>query len=137
MFKKIAVPVDLAHSDKLGKALGVAADLAKHYGASVHVIGVTATVPTPVAHNPKEYADKLAAFAAHEANARGVSIEAHATTSNDPVRELDDALDAKIHELGADLVIMASHIPHFREYVFASNAGFLAGHTDVSVFVVR
>ncbi len=137
MFKKIAVPVDLAHTDKLGKALGVAADLSKHYGASVHLIGITATTPTPVAHNPKEFADKLAAFAADQAKNHGVTLQSHFTTSNDPVRDLDDVLNAKIHELGADLVIMASHIPHFREFVFASNAGFLAGHTDVSVFVVR
>lgn len=31
---------------------------------------------------------------------------------------------------------MATHVPGFKEYVFASNAGFLAAHTDVSVFIV-
>ena len=47
------------------------------------------------------------------------------------------ALDEQFHALGVDLVVMASHVPGFREYIFHSNAGFLASHTDLSVFVVR
>ena len=35
------------------------------------------------------------------------------------------------------LIIMASHVPGFRDYVFASNSGYLASHTDLSIFVVR
>ena len=48
MYKKIAVPVDLFHVGDITKALDVAADLAKHYGASLHVIGITAEPPTAV-----------------------------------------------------------------------------------------
>ena len=55
----------------------------------------------------------------------------------DPVADLDRALNRLFHELEVDLVVMASHIPGIRDYVFHSNAGFLASHTDLSVFVVR
>ena len=42
-----------------------------------------------------------------------------------------------IEETESDLVVVASHIPGFPEYLFASNAGYLAMHATVSVFVIR
>ena len=44
--------------------------------------------------------------------------------------ELADRVDA-------DLIVMASHIPGLADYVFSSNAGYLASHSKLSVFVVR
>jgi len=63
LYKKIAVPVDLAHTDKLDKAINVAADMAKLYGADVTYISVTAATPGPGGHNPQEYERKLQQFA--------------------------------------------------------------------------
>ena len=137
MYRKIVVPVDIGHTDKLEKALAISADLAKHYGAELHYVGVTAPPPSAIAHNPEEFAEKLQAFAAEQAAKRGVDIKADAVTSHDPVRDLDDTLRLTIEELDADLVVMASHVPGFAEYIFASNAGYLASHASVSVFVVR
>ena len=45
-------------------------------------------------------------------------------------------LDA-VNETGADLVVMASHVPGVLEHIFSSNAGYVARHAKVSVFVVR
>jgi nucleotide-binding universal stress UspA family protein len=137
MYSKIVVPVDLAHADRLEKALSVAADLAKHYQAELHYIGVTSSAPGAVAHNPEEFAQKLKAFADEQSAARGVAVQADAVTSPDPVRDLDDTLRHTIDELGADLVVMASHVPGFAEHIFSSNAGYLATHAGVSVLVVR
>lgn len=137
MFKKIMIPVDLAHADKLKRALDVAADLSKHYGASAHLVGVTAPQPGAVAHNPKEFAAKLESFAAKEGKARSTAFKAKALTSHDPATDLDDTLHAASHELGADLVVMASHVPGFAEHILGSNAGYLASHSDISVMVVR
>lgn len=137
MYHKIVVPVALTHTETLDKAMKVVADLSKHYGASVHVVGITAPTPDPVSHNAEEYANKLGQFAAEQSSALGAEFEPHPIVTNDPVTELEPRLDEYIHEIGADLVVMATHIPGFREYVFASNAGFLASHTDVSVFLVR
>jgi nucleotide-binding universal stress UspA family protein len=64
VFKHIMVPVDLAHEGRLDRALDVAADLAAHYGARVTYVGVTVPQPSSVAHNPEEFAEKLARFAA-------------------------------------------------------------------------
>ena len=49
MFKRIMVPIDLTHADKLEKALDVAGDLAAHYGSTLVYVGVTAPSPSAVA----------------------------------------------------------------------------------------
>lgn len=137
MYHRIVVPVALAHTEQLTKALATAADLGKHYGADLHMVGVTSPAADEVSHNAEEFAQKLEAFAAEQSDARGVTFQSHTIVTADPATELDHRLDEYIHEIGADLVVMASHIPGFRDYVFSSNAGFLASHTDISVFVVR
>lgn len=137
MYKTIMIPVDLEHSDRLKKALSTGADLAKHYGAELFAVGVTTSAPGAVAHNPSEYAQKLEAFAAEQTTKLGVQFKAKAMVSNDPAVDLDDTLKKAGAEIGADLVVMASHIPGFIDYIFASRAGYLASHSDLSVFVVR
>jgi nucleotide-binding universal stress UspA family protein len=42
-----------------------------------------------------------------------------------------------VKRLGADLVVMASHVPTFTDHLLASNAGALLSHTDASLFIVR
>jgi nucleotide-binding universal stress UspA family protein len=137
VFKRIMVPVDLTHADKLDKALTCAADLATHYEATLVYVGVTSETPSSVAHTPAEYAEKLTAFAREQSTARGVSTEAHAKTSHDPTIDLDDTLMKAVGETGADLVVMASHIPNVMDYIWPSNGGSLAAHAKVSVMVVR
>lgn len=137
MYQKIMIPVDLRHVDQLAKALSVGADLAKHYGAEAQIVSVTQSGPTEVAHNPKEFAEKLATFTADQSNALGFSFRAHTEISHDPAVDLDHALEAAAEKIGADLIVMASHVPGFAEYFFASNAGYLASHASISVLVVR
>ena len=137
MFNRIMVPVDLTHADKIEKALGVAGDLAAHYGATLVYVGVTAPAPSEVAHSPDEYAERLAAFAADKGAAHGVAAEAKAYTSHDPAIDLDDTLLKAVRETGADLVVMASHIPNVTDYIWQSNGGAIATHADVTVMVVR
>ncbi len=137
MYRKIVVPVALAHTELVGKALATAADLARHYDATLHMVGVTSPAADEVSHNAEEFDQKLQQFAKAQGDTHGVTFNAHTIVTNDPATELDHRLDEYIHEIGADLVVMASHIPGFRDYVFSSNAGYLASHTDISVFVVR
>lgn len=137
MFRHIMIPVDLAHAEKLGPALSAGGDLAQHYGARVTYVGVTAAAPSAVAHTPKEYQTRLAAFAAGEAAAHGIEAEGRMVVSHDPTTDVDDALLAAVDDTGADLVVMASHIPGAADYLWPSNGGKLAGHSRASVFVVR
>ncbi len=137
MYKKIMVPVDLAHVDKIEKALETAADLARHYKIPICYVGVTASTPDSVAHNPEEYAAKLTAFGKRMADAGGFEADTKSYLSHDPTRELYKILTEAADEIGADLVVMASHVPGLPEHIFTSNAGYVASHADVSVFVIR
>jgi len=137
MYSKIVVPVDLTHTEKLDKALTTAGDLAKHYKAEIFLLGVGSFTPSEIAHNPKEFKEKLVEFAASQSTAHGVEFKTDATISTDITADLAKTLDDEIHRLGADLVVMASHIPGFKDYIFGSNSGYLASHMDISVLVVR
>lgn len=137
MYKKIMVPVDLAHIERLEKAIGVSTDLAKHYHIPICFVGVTAETPTEVAHTPHEYAEKLDQFGAMQAKTHGLDVDTVAYPSHDPAIDLDKTLIGAAGEKGADLIVMASHVPGFPEHIFASHAGAVASHAGVSVFVVR
>lgn len=137
MFNRIMVPVDLAHVGQLDRALDCAADLARHYGATLVYVGVAAATPGSVAHTPEEFADKMAAFAASQGETAGVEAEGVALTSHDPTTDLDPTLLKAVEDTGADLVVMASHVPNLTDYIWPSNGGTVAKRAKVSVLVVR
>ncbi|MFG6532146.1 MULTISPECIES: universal stress protein [unclassified Sulfitobacter] len=137
MYTKIMIPIDLKHIEQMGKALKVAADIGKLYGAEAHILGVGQTVPSQVARTPKEFADKLSAFALKSSESYGFTFDSHAEISHDPSVDLDNVLARAAKTIGSDLIVMASHTPGFAEHIFSSNAGYLASHADISVLVVR
>ncbi|SON55349.1 Universal stress protein F [Hartmannibacter diazotrophicus] len=137
MFKKIMIPVDLRHTPSMGKALNIAAELAKSNNATVTYVGVTSPEPGELGHNPAEYSEKLKQFAAAQADAHGHSAQTHMIVANDPAIDLDSQLTQAAEETGADLVVMATHIPNVTDYVWSSHGGYLANHARASVFLVR
>lgn len=137
MFNKIVVPVDLTHADRLQKALRVAADLAREHDASVFYIGVTSATPNAVAHTPAEFAEKLAEFAKREAAKHGITADSHMLVSHDPAVQKDRELEKAIETLGADLVVMATHVPNVTDYIWSGHGAHLAAHSDASVMLVR
>ncbi len=137
MFTHIMVPVDLVHKDKLQKALDIAGDMAKRHSAKVHIVTVSGDLPGALGHTPAEVAQALTAFAAELKETYGVDIEAHPVKSNDPATDTTRRLMASIDDIGADLVIMASHQPGIMEHIFNSHGGYIARHAKCSVFVVR
>lgn len=137
MFTKILVPVDLGHLDRLQKALTVAAAEARAHGARVVYMGVTEETPGVVARTPKEFGDKLAAFAAEQAREHGIEAEAMPIMSTDPAAEINKLILRAIRDSGTDLVVMASHPPRMLDWILPSHGGHVAEHADVSVFVIR
>lgn len=137
MFKKIMVPVDLAHQGDLQKALSCATDLAEHYGAEIVYVGVTSSTPGQLAHNPAEFKVKLEAFAAAQAETSGISTSADTIVSHDLRADIDDKLLEASRDLGIDLVVMQSHMPNVLDYVWPSNGGKIAEHAHCSVMLVR
>ena len=137
MFRKIMAPVDLAHARHLEGAIAVAADLAKSNAADLILVGVTAATPGSVAHTPKEFAAKLDEFAAAKGDEHGVAASGHSVVSHDPAVDLDDALLAAADEIGADLIVMGTHIPGLADHFWASHGGTVASRASASVFLVR
>ncbi|PWE28161.1 universal stress protein [Pararhodobacter marinus] len=133
MFSRIMVPVDLTHLEQLDKALTVSEELAQSFGAEIVYVSVTAETPTKIAHNPKEFAQKLEAFAA----GRPGKSTTKSYSAHDPAIDIDKTLLKAIDETGADLVVMASHKPGIADFFWGSHGASLAAHTGVSVFVVR
>ncbi len=139
MYQKIMVPIDMQHVDKMEKALQTAADLANHYGAKLCYVAVSGKVPNRVAPTPEKFAEKLQEYATEQGNKLGLDIQAKAISSVDVTIELDDKLLEAAKDIGADLVVMASHIPGVpdRLHLISSNAAYIVRHSDISVFVVR
>ncbi|MFI9651587.1 universal stress protein [Guyparkeria sp. GHLCS8-2] len=137
MYQSIMVPVDLAHLDALEKPLTVAADMARHYNAQLCYVGVTTSQPSSVARTPEEYEQKLKAFAQEHAPDNGQAPTARVYNSHDPVTDLDDILIKAIVDVGADLVVMGTHLPHHIDAIMPANGSKVAAHSNVSVFLVR
>lgn len=138
MYNQLMIPVDLAHIERLEKALKTGADLAKLYNIPVCYVGVSANTPSEIAHNPAEFTTKLQQFGEDQATKYGLNkVDTAVYISHDPAIDLDQTLLKAVKESGADLVIMASHVPGLADHMFASNAGYLASYAEVSVLVVR
>jgi nucleotide-binding universal stress UspA family protein len=131
------VPVDLEHTDGLKKSLDTAAKLGKFYQIPVCYVGVTTETPSSIAHNPQEFAEKLGKFGRSQAEAYGHQVVTKSYASHDPSIDLNDVLLAALKETGADLVVMASHVPGLADYVWPSHGGKIASHSAASVFLVR
>lgn len=139
MYSKILVPVDLAHLEKLSKALNTAIDIARHYKATLHYVTVTNTTPSSAAHNPRELEAELRRFAEEQGKDHGIDTSCSVIATPDTAVELDRRLVEAIKTTGSDLIVMASHVPGIgdRLHFIHSNAANIVRETDISVFVVR
>ncbi len=137
MFTKIMTPVDLSHADSLGRALDAAAAMSRISSAPVVCVGVTTNEPSAISHSPQEFAGKLEAFATEAGAARGVQMTAHAVTSHDPSVDMDETLLKVAGDIGADLIVVGSHVPDVADRIWAGHGQTLASRAPASVLVVR
>lgn len=137
MFRKILIPIDLGHVDKLEKAVATGAHLARQDKLPVVFAAVTSAAPGSVAHTPEEFRAKLDAFAKQKGSELGIVASGHAVFVHDPTIDLDQGLLKAVDETGADLVVMATHVPNLADHLWPSNGGRVASHADVSVLLVR
>lgn len=135
LYTHIMIPVDLAHADRLERALKTGTDLARLWGAKVTYVGITGVQPSKVAHTPEEFGRKLSDFARAQGEATGVETDAKAITAHDPAIEIDHMLVDAADEIGADLIVAGTHDPHVFDW--PSHGGKLASHAHMSVLLVR
>ena len=138
MYSRILVPVDIAHPEKLGKALTVAAEIAKANGATVVYLGVVDAVPTPSARTEGErHKELLDALAAEQARAHGIDTEDVVELRGDLHLHVGSEIIEAANGAGCDLIVMASHVPGIKDHILSSNAGYVASHAPMSVYVIR
>lgn len=131
------VPLDLVHRDTISKAVDLACNMAREHNAEIHFVSVTGELPNEVASSSGEYGQVLEEFSEHKAKQYGVTTHALNLHSADPTAEVNSRLLDAVDSTGADLVIMASHVPGIMDHIFGTHGGHMASHAKVSVFVVR
>ncbi|MCF6272345.1 MAG: universal stress protein [Rhodobacteraceae bacterium] len=141
MYKKIFVPVDLNQESSWKSAFPVAVKMAQENGASLAVLSVVpdfgmsivgSFFPPDYAENVLKEAEKnLKALVDREvpADMEVSSYVRHGTIYKRIIKAAD--------ELGADLIVLASHRPETKDYLLGPNAARVVRHARQSVFVVR
>lgn len=142
MFKHILLPVDLNSEDSWKKALPVAVENCKNFGATLHLIAVIPDVGGHVAvaqYFPADYDDQILAQTRDELHAfsgreipEGVKVQ-HIIAHGSIYKEI---LGAAV-TVKADVIIMAAHGPGLGDYLIGPNAARVVRHANCSVMVVR
>jgi nucleotide-binding universal stress UspA family protein len=138
MYKRILVPVDLDNADKLTKALELAGETAKQNDAEVIYVDVVDAVPTMSSRTEGErMADRLRNFAQEQAKRHGVTAIGEIALRSDLHLNVGSDIVKTANETNCDLIVMASHVPGFKDHIISSNAGYVASHASMSVYVIR
>lgn len=138
MYSRILVPVDLDNADKLSKALDLAGQTAKQSNAEVVYVDVVDAVPTTSARTEgSRLAERLKVFVAEQAKKYGVQTTDHVALRSDLHLNVGSDLVKAAIAADCDLIVMASHMPGFKDHILTSNAGYVASHAPMTVYVVR
>lgn len=140
MFKKILVPIDISQSDSGEASLVAAVDMAGKTGADLVLLNVIADIPNLVANRlPTDYLEEMQESAAkmlddlsskHKLKSGSYEIRtAHGQTY--------DEIIGAAENVGADLIVIASHRPDISDYLLGSTADKVVRHAKCSVLVMR
>lgn len=140
MFKTLLVPVDLTQESSWRKVLPVAVDQAGHQNAVLHVMTVVdINLDIIAVRLPEGFREQHLA-----------QIEQRLATL--VKQQIPDDLEVHTHvregrtyqeilwvadEIGAELIILASHRPSLQQYLLGSNAARVVRHAGCSVMIVR
>lgn len=141
MFKDVLIPVDLNADASWRKALPVAIELCRTFGARLHVMTVLPDFGLSMVSQffPQGYEEKMT----EEANKRLHALCREHVPSDLKLQHI--VCDGIIYEeilqtarqIKADLIVMASHRPELADYLLGPNAARVTRHADCSVMVVR
>ena len=138
MYSKILVPVDLDNVEKLSKALNLAGQTAQANHAEVVYVDVVDAVPTMSARTEGDrMAVRLKDFVADQAKQYHIKAHDHVALRGDLHLNVGADIINAAKEADCDLIVMASHMPGLKDHIFSSNAGYVASHAPMSVYVVR
>lgn len=141
MYKRILLPLDLDQPSSWERALPVAVEYSQIFGARLHLATVLPEFGAGVvgSYFPPDFEDKVRRKAQDrlEALARDhvpASLEATCHVAQGTVYE---EILCLAEEVGADLIVMASHRPELKDFLIGPNAARVVRHANISVLVVR
>lgn len=138
MYSRILVPVDLDNVDQLKKALSVAAQMAKENDATVVYVAIVDAVPTSSTQSEGvRTKDRLDSFTAEQAKTHGIKTADHVMLRGDLHLHVGKEIIQTAQNAECDLIVMASHMPGLKDHILSSNAGYVATHAPVCVYVIR
>ena len=141
MYKIILVPVDIDQESSWASAFPVAIEYNKAFGAELHALTVLPDFGTGLVggYFPPGFMEKAQTETVQRLGKliddqvpADIKVACHVAQGTIYQEILDT-----VHEIGADLVIMASHRPALKDYLLGPNAAQVVRHVDVSVLVVR
>ncbi len=141
MYKNVLLTVDLSNDSSWTKALPTAVECCRAFGARLHVVMVVPDFGSNVVaqYFPEGYEAKMLRETDQqlaELIDRQVpkDLSAHRIVRHGTIYE-EVLRTAK--EVGAELIVMASHRPELRDYLIGPNAARVMRHANASVLVVR
>ena len=138
MFRKILVPVDLAHVERGDEMITKAKTLCNGQQCNINLITVLPEIPAYVAYElPKEIRQKASSDAADSleslSSKHGLPVTTTKVRHGSPHREILAEADSS----GIDLIIVGSHKPGLEDYLLGSTAAKVVRHARCSVLVLR
>ena len=136
MYKNIIVPIELDKADKGKIMLDKVKDLTDE-SAKVTVVNVVEDVPGLIT---AEVPDELVAKATHDARESLLDMVKSAGLKADVQicsGRPHHAIVGLADEVGADLILIASHDPGMQDYLLGSTAASVVRHAKCSVLVDR
>jgi nucleotide-binding universal stress UspA family protein len=136
MYKTILVPIDMAHIEK-GKAMIDTAKAQRGEDAQVILLNVVEVLPAWVASQlPSGILDQSRQSTLEElraiADAANINADVEVRAGH-PYKTILEVAD----KTGAELIIIASHLPGLEDYFLGSTAAKVVRHAKCSVLVVR
>lgn len=141
MYKEILLAIDVNDTDSQRKAVQTAIELARAFGARVHVHTVLPDFGMPIvaSYFPADFEAKALE------NARQTLHDFVTKTFPEDLEVRQVVGQGGIYKeilkcaelVGADLIVMASHRPGYEDYLIGPNASRVVRHAKCSVMVVR
>ncbi len=140
MFNNILVAVDLEHDTHMDDLRRVASDIANAYGAQVHLLNVIGAAPAVVSQFLPENYEKMVSKKIEKdlaVLAAKVDLAEGAAASSVRFGGVYQEILAHANNIGADLIIVASHKPNVGDYLLGTTAARIVRHASCSTLVVR
>lgn len=141
MYNDILLPIDLNHESSWITVLPSVIEYCRAFHARLHVLTVVPDFGMPLVggYFPKNFASKML----KETNQRLHDLVKEQVPTDVQVQHIiaEGVVYKEVirvaHEVGADLIIMASHRPELGDFLVGPNSERVVRHFDKSVLVVR